>query len=51
MSGKTTKRIQNRGQIFLENPKNIYYCYSVWQESYDKMKTIAPDIKFIWGFT
>jgi hypothetical protein len=29
--------------------KNIYYCYSVWQESYDKIKSIAPSTKFIRG--
>ena len=52
MSGKTTlltKIIQNRDRMFLENPTKIYYCYSVWQESYDRIKTIAPDTKFIHG--
>ena len=33
--------------MFLENPKNIFYCYSLPQEFYDKIKTIAPEIKFI----
>ena len=33
----------------LENLKSIYNCCSVLVESYDKIKTSAPDIKIIWG--
>ena len=42
-----TKIIQNRDKMFLENPKNMCYCYSVLQDSYDKIKKIALDIIFI----
>ena len=37
--------------MFLEKPKKIYYCYSIWQESYDKIKAIATiiPIQFIRG--
>jgi len=48
ISGKATllrEIIQNRDKTFLGNPKNTYYCYSVGQESYDKIKSIAQDIK------
>ena len=41
-----TKILQNHVKMFLVNLKNIYYYYSVWQESYDKIKTIIPNIKF-----
>ena len=40
--------IKNHDKMFLENLK-IYYCYSVRQESYDKIKTIIPDIKITQG--
>ena len=33
----------NRNKIFLENYKNIFYTYTVWQNYHDKIKTIAPD--------
>lgn len=57
MSGKTTllmKIIQNRGEMLAAGDhqttiKNIYYCYSVWQQSYDRIRTIEPQIKFIKG--
>ena len=54
MSGKTTllaRIIQNCDKMFLEKPKKIYYCYSIWQESYDKIKAIATTIpiQFIRG--
>ena len=54
MSGKTTllaKIIQNCDKMFLEKPKKIYYCYSIWQESYDKIKAIDTTIpiQFIRG--
>lgn len=52
MSGKTTlltKIIENKNTIFTEEPKIIYYCYSTWQKSYDMIKTIDPDVKFIQG--
>ena len=56
MSGKTTlltKIIKNCDKMFVEKPKKIYYCYSIWQESYDKIKAIAisgVQIQFIQGY-
>ena len=49
MAGETTLllKIQNRNKMLLENPKNTYYCYSIWQESSDKIKPIELDTKFI----
>jgi len=41
--------------MFAEKPKKIYYCYSIWQESYNKIKAIAAttmgsmQIQFIQG--
>ena len=40
--------------MFVEKPKKIYYCYSIWQDSYDKIKAIAAtmglvQIQFIQG--
>ena len=34
-------------EIFLETPITIYYYFNLWRVSSDKIKTIAPDIKFI----
>jgi hypothetical protein len=48
MSGKTallTKIIKNCDKMFMEKPKKIYYCYSIWQESYDKIKVIATSVQ------
>ena len=42
-----TRIIQNRDKMFIENQKNVYYCHSALKESYDKIKTITPVIKFI----
>ena len=40
--------------MFVEKPRKIYCCYSIWQESYDKIKAIATtglvQIQFIQGF-
>jgi hypothetical protein len=48
-----TKIIKNCDKMFVEKPKKIYYCYSIWQESYVKIKAIGiaglVQIQFIQG--
>ena len=48
-SGKSflVKRIlDNNKEMFATPPSQIYFCYSVWQELYDKMKKDVPYIEF-----
>ena len=48
-SGKTewcVKLIQNANFVYSKPVKKIMYCYMVWQEAFDRMLKIRPDIEF-----
>ena len=51
-SGKTTllKNILSINQEIIDKkPERIVYCYSRWQDNFDQLKSISPQIEFVQG--
>jgi hypothetical protein len=49
-SGKTyfiSKLLQNKAKMFAQEPVEILFVYSVWQDLYDEMTEKVPGIKFV----
>jgi len=53
MSGKSvfiSKLIKENEKQFEKPPREIYYCYRIWQTIYDKIKEEMPYVHFIQNF-
>lgn len=50
--GKTqfiVELLKRRNKEISPPPKRIIYCYSIWQDKFDELKSLIPDIEFYDG--
>jgi predicted AAA+ superfamily ATPase len=47
--GKTqfiVQLLKSVNKFIIPNPKRIIYCYTMWQDKFDYLKKIIPEIEF-----